>query len=44
MDQGYFLMRGKEKVSTEMSLTGLAYNLRRAINLLGVKTLIEALA
>jgi len=44
MDQGYFLMRGKKKVSTEMSLTVLAYNLRRVINLLGVKALIEVLA
>ena len=29
MDQGYFLMRRKEQVATEMSLTVLAYNLNR---------------
>jgi hypothetical protein len=43
MDQGYFLTRGKKKVSTEMSLTILAYNLKRVLNILGVKTMIEAL-
>jgi transposase len=44
MEQGYFLMRGKEKVGAEMSLTVLAYNLRRVLNILGVKPLIQALA
>ena len=39
----YFLCRGFAKVKTELSLTVLAYNLKRAINLLGVKTLIAAL-
>jgi transposase len=44
MDQGYFLMRGKNKVSAEASLTILAYNLKRVINIVGVKGMIEALA
>jgi hypothetical protein len=44
MDQGYFLMRGKQKVSTEMSLSILAYNIKRVLNILGVKAMIEALA
>jgi transposase len=43
MNQGYFLMRGLNKVGAEMSLTVLSYNLKRAINILGVKKLIEAL-
>jgi hypothetical protein len=43
MNQGYFLMRGLDKVGAEMSLTVLSYNLKRAINILGVKKLIEAL-
>ena len=42
MNQGYFLMRGLTKVGTEMSLTILAYNLKRVINILGVKTMVEA--
>ena len=43
MNQGYFLMRGLSKVGAEMSLTVLSYNLKRAINILGVPKLIEAL-
>ena len=42
MNQGYFLMRGLNKVSTEVSLTILAYNLKRVINILGVRTMVEA--
>lgn len=42
MNQGYFLMRGLTKVGTEVSLTILAYNLRRVINILGVRTMVEA--
>ena len=42
MDMGYFLMRGLKKVGAEMSLTVLAYNLKRAISILGVLKLIEA--
>lgn len=44
MEQGYFLMRGKQKVSTEGSLMVLAYNIKRVINLVGVQKMIEALA
>ncbi|MGI8367431.1 IS1182 family transposase [Sphingomonas paucimobilis] len=42
MNQGAFLMRGLEKVRAEFSLTALAYNLRRAITLIGVPGLIQA--
>jgi transposase len=38
----YFLCRGKEKVTTEINLTVLAYNLKRVCNLLGVQNLIAA--
>ena len=39
---GYFLMRGLNKVGAEMSLTILSYNIKRVINLIGVKKMIEA--
>ena len=39
----YFLCRGFAKVKTELSLTVLAYNLQRALNLVGVQGLIKAL-
>jgi transposase len=42
-NQGYFLLRGLPKVRTEASLSVLAYNLRRAISVLGVPTLVERL-
>ncbi|KQN02333.1 IS1182 family transposase [Sphingomonas sp. Leaf25] len=42
MNQGAFLMRGLEKVRAEFSLTALAYNLRRAITLIGVPGMIRA--
>lgn len=42
MNQGYFLMKGKKKVAAEMSLTVLAYNIKRAMNVLGVQKLIQA--
>jgi transposase len=44
MNQGAFLMRGLDKVRAEFSLTALAYNLRRAINILGMEKLMEAVA
>ena len=34
-------MRGLSKVRAEMSLTILAYNLKRVINILGVRTMVE---
>ena len=42
MGQGAFLMKGLENVRAEFSLTALAYNLRRVINLLGVRAMIAA--
>ena len=42
MDQGAFLVRGLENVRAEFSLTALAYNLRRVIDILGVKAMIAA--
>ena len=36
MGQGAFLMRGLESVRAEFSLTAIAYNLRRAITLIGI--------
>ena len=42
-DAGYFLMRGLEKVRAEFALTVLAYNLRRALNLVGMTGLMGAL-
>jgi len=44
MNQGAFLMRGLEKVRTEFSLTALAYNLRRVLNIVGFAELIAAVA
>jgi transposase len=43
MDQGYFLLRGLEKVATEWSMTVLAYNLKRVIRIVGVPRMIAAL-
>jgi transposase len=43
MCQGAFLMRGLEKVRGEFSLTALAYNFRRVLNIVGFKGLMAAL-
>ena len=43
-DQRHFLLKRLEKVRGEFSLSTLAYNFKRAINVLGVKALIAALA
>ena len=43
MGQGAFLMRRLENVRGEFSLTALAYNIRRALNLVGVAGLITAI-
>jgi transposase len=43
MGHGYFLMRGLDKVGAEMSLTVLSYNIKRVINIIGVKKMIAAL-
>ncbi len=37
-------MRGLEKVRAEFSLTALAYNLRRVLNIVGFKELMAAVA
>lgn len=43
MDQGYFLLRGMKKVTTEISLTVLSYNMKRAINIMGVEKMVHSL-
>ena len=42
-NQGYLLLKGLRKVDGEVGLTMLAYNVRRAINLIGTKTLVTAI-
>jgi len=42
-DHSHFLMKGLEKVRAEFSLSTLAYNIRRVLNILGVKPLMAAL-
>ena len=44
MDQGAFLTRRLGNVRGEFSLTALAYNMRRAINLVGIPALIAVAA
>jgi transposase len=44
MNQGAFLMRGLDKVRAEFSLTALAYNLRRVLNIVGVADLMAVVA
>lgn len=43
LGQYYFLLKGFAKVEAEMGLSCLSYNLRRAINLKGVPSLVAAL-
>jgi len=43
MGSAHFLTRTLSRVSTEMSLQVLAYNLKRVMNILGVKPLIQAI-
>jgi transposase len=42
MNQGAFLTRGLERVRAEFSLTALVYNLRRALNILGMDKMMAA--
>ena len=42
--EGAFLTRRLENVRGEFSLTALAYNLRRAINLMGIPAMIATVA
>jgi transposase len=44
MGSSHFLTKTLEKVKTEMSLQVLAYNMKRMINIFGVKPLMEAIA
>ena len=44
MGSTHFLTKRLEKVKTEMSLHVLAYNMKRMINILGVRPLMEAIA
>jgi len=43
MDQDYFLMRGFDKVTGEMSLTALCYNIKRVLNIVDFKELMASL-
>lgn len=43
MGATHFLMKGLKNVRTEMSLSVLAYNLKRMIAIMGVKPLIAAI-
>ena len=43
MDAGYLLTKGKPKVTGEFSLAFLAYNMKRVINIIGAKKLIETM-
>lgn len=42
-DQGYLLLKRFQKVRGEFSLSALSYNIKRAVNIVGVQGLIEAL-
>jgi hypothetical protein len=42
MDQEYFLMRWLPNVGAEMSLTVLAYNIKRAIKILRIHKMVQA--
>ena len=42
-NQGYLLLKGLREVNGEVGFTMLAYNVRRAINILGTKTLIASI-
>lgn len=44
MGHRHFLTRGFEKVSGEFALAALTYNMRRVINIIGVKELVKMLA
>ncbi len=44
MGSTHFLTMTLEKVSTEMSLQVLAYNMKRMINIFGVKPLMQTIA
>lgn len=41
MAHGYFLTKGLQQVSGEMSLSVLAYNMKRVLNIMGIERLLE---
>jgi transposase len=43
MNQGYFLLKGIRKVTTETGLTVLGYNLKRVLNIMGVEQMISSM-
>ena len=43
MGSTHFLTKTLDRVSTEMSLHVLAYNMKRMMNIIGTKSLIEAI-
>ena len=43
MNQGFFLLKGISKVTTETGLTVLSYNLKRVLNIMGVEQMISSL-
>ena len=42
-DQGYLLLKGLRKVTGELGLTMLAYNLRRILDMVGFRGLMDPL-
>ena len=44
MGSAHFLTKTLEKVKTEMSLQVLAYNIKRMVNIFGVRPLMQAIA
>ena len=42
-DSSYLLLKGKEKVTGELSLTFLIYNIKRALNVLGMEPIMKTL-
>jgi transposase len=42
-DGAYLLLRGKQKATGELSLSFLIYNIKRAINILGIETIMKAI-
>lgn len=44
MNQGFFLLKGISKVTTETGLTVLSYNLKRVLNIMGVEKMISSMA
>jgi transposase len=43
MNQGYFLTRGFARVKGELSITMLAYNIKRVLNVLGTEMMLKAM-